>query len=53
MSALGHWQTFAVNQPMSALPLKADMRDAKTEVRFGPLPDMELLPDVLIGSLSE
>jgi hypothetical protein len=39
MSALGHKQTFAPQKVMSALPLKADMRDAKTNVCFGPKAD--------------
>jgi hypothetical protein len=40
MSPLGQKQTFAVHQPMSALSLKADMCDATSDVRFGPIADM-------------
>jgi hypothetical protein len=40
MSALGHKQTFAVQNVMSALPQIADMCDAKTDVRFGPQADI-------------
>jgi hypothetical protein len=36
MSALGQKQTYAVQQPMSALPPKADMCGAARDVRFGP-----------------
>ena len=34
MSALGQKQTFAVQNGMSALPLKADIRSALAHVRF-------------------
>src|SRR5262245_48482568 len=40
MSALGQKQTFAVHQPMSALPPKADMCSANSYVRFGPNPEV-------------
>ena len=40
MSALGHKQTFAVQEAMSALPPKADMCSANTDVRFGPTADI-------------
>jgi hypothetical protein len=40
MSALGQKQTRAVQQVMSALPPKADMCDATTDVRFGPIADI-------------
>ena len=40
MSALGHERTFAAHKLMSALPPKADMCDAKTNVRFVPIADM-------------
>jgi hypothetical protein len=40
MSALGHKQTFAVQKGMSALPPKADMCDAKRDVRFVPKADI-------------
>jgi hypothetical protein len=43
MSALGHKQTCAMQEPMSALPPKADMCGAKTNVRFGPIADMPAL----------
>src|SRR5262249_37520927 len=35
MSALGQKQTFTLHQPMSALPLKADICGAIAHVRFG------------------
>ena len=35
-SALGQKQTFALHQPMSALPPKADMCSATRHVRFVP-----------------
>src|SRR5215831_7637590 len=40
MSALGHKRTYAVHQPMSALPPKADMCIANTNVCFGPIADI-------------
>ena len=40
MSALGHKQTYAVQYGMSALPPKADMCSANTDVRFGPKADI-------------
>jgi len=39
--ALGHKQTFATPAGMSALPQKADVRGAKTDVRFGPKADIQ------------
>src|SRR5262245_3866818 len=45
-------QTFAVQQPMSALPPKADMCGATRDVRFGPIADIwlrELPPCSLSG----
>ena len=42
MSALGHKQTFAVQNGMSALPPKAGMCGALDYVRFGPIADIEL-----------
>jgi hypothetical protein len=39
MSALGERQTFRVARAMSALPLKADIRTAKSHVRFAPHSD--------------
>jgi hypothetical protein len=35
MSVLGHKQTFAVRKGMSALPPKADICGATSDVRFG------------------
>ena len=40
MSALGQKQTYAVQNGMSALPPKADMCGATSDVRFGPVADM-------------
>jgi hypothetical protein len=40
MSALGHKQTFASQQVMSALRLKADTCGALAHVCFGPIADM-------------
>src|SRR5262245_31980072 len=40
MSALGHKQTSAVQNAMSALPPKADMCSARAHVRFGPKADI-------------
>ena len=42
MSALGHKRTFAVHQPMSALPPKADMCGAIADVGFGPKADIPM-----------
>src|SRR5262249_28822488 len=42
MSALGQKQTFALHQPMSALPPRADMCGATRDVRFGPKADVGL-----------
>jgi hypothetical protein len=39
MSALGYKPTFAPQNGMSALPLKADIRTAKADVRYGPKAD--------------
>ena len=39
MSALGQKQTCAVQTGMSALPPKADMCGATSDVRFGPIAD--------------
>jgi hypothetical protein len=50
MSALGQKQTFAVHQPMSALPLKADMCGATSDVRFGPKADIEGLLNHLVSA---
>jgi hypothetical protein len=40
MSALSQKQTFAVHQPMSAIPPKADMCGATRNVRYGPKADI-------------
>ncbi len=40
MSALGQKQTFAVHQPMSALPPQADIRPKTIDVRFVPEADI-------------
>ena len=51
MSALGQKQTFAMQNVMSALPLKADMCSARANVRFVPKADMQSrLFDDLVGS---
>jgi hypothetical protein len=50
MSALGHKQTFALHQPMSALPPIADMCSALTHVRFVPIADMAQLFDHFVGA---
>ena len=41
MSALDHKRTFAVQKSMSALPPKADMCGATSDVRFVPIADVE------------
>jgi hypothetical protein len=53
MSALGHKRTFAVQNGMSALPPKADMCGANTNVRFVPKADIGHLFDHLIGAGDE
>jgi hypothetical protein len=40
MSALGHKRTHALHQPMSALPAKADICSALSDIRFGPIADI-------------
>jgi hypothetical protein len=53
MSALGQKQTFAPLNVMSALPPKADMCGATTDVCYGPIADMEVFrPRPLICSFS-
>src|SRR5262249_13892481 len=42
MSALGHKQTCATQTAMSALPPKADMCDATSDIRFGPRPKADI-----------
>ena len=49
MSALGHKRTYAVQQPMSALPPKADMCGATGNVGYGPIAD---IADYSITSLA-
>jgi len=49
MSALGQKQTFAVQEGMPALPLKADMCSALGYVRFGPRADIRFLFDHVVG----
>ncbi len=51
MSALGHKQTYALQQGMSALPPKADRCSAATYVRFGPIADIATLFDYFIRAL--
>jgi hypothetical protein len=41
MSALGHKQTFALQNVTSALPPKADMCSATRDVRFVPIADTD------------
>src|SRR5262245_17568961 len=41
-------QTFALHQPMSALPPRADMCGATRDVRFGPKADMDLFRIVVV-----
>jgi len=54
MSALGQKQTYALHQPMSALPPKADMCGALADVCFGPKADISQISfDNLVGSLLE
>ena len=53
MSALGHKRTFAAQNGMSALPLKADMCSAQTDVRFVPIADMSKKERPPRGGLSE
>ena len=52
MSALGHKQTFAAQKGMSALPPKADICGATSDVCFGPKADIPLLDD-LVGAQQE
>ena len=53
MSALGHKQTFRSAISMSALPPKADMCGATRDVRFGPIADIWLSLDHLVGEQQE
>jgi hypothetical protein len=47
MSALGHNQTYALQQAMSALRPKADMCGATKDVRFGPKADIVIFQQPL------
>jgi hypothetical protein len=47
MSALGQKQTFPNVRLMSALPPKADIIAAQTNVRFVPIADIALIPGVI------
>jgi hypothetical protein len=49
MSALGHKRTLAAQQPISALPPKADICAATSDVRFVPKADISSLDD-LVGN---
>ena len=51
MSALGHKQTFAMQNAMSALPPKADMCGATRHVRFVPIADIGSLIRSPLGAL--
>jgi hypothetical protein len=53
MSALGQKQTFAMQNGMSALAPKADMRGATRNVRFVPIADVNESFDQHIGALLE
>jgi hypothetical protein len=50
MSALGHKQTFAVQNGMSALHPKADMCAATKDVRYVPEADIGFLFNHLVGT---
>ena len=50
MSALGHKQTFAVHQPMSALPPKADIRRRFGNVRYGQKRPLSRSFNYLVGA---
>jgi hypothetical protein len=45
MSAKGQKQTGAMHEPMSALPLRADMCGATADVCYGPIADMQSAAD--------
>jgi hypothetical protein len=47
MSALGHKQTYAPQEGMSALPPKADMCSATRDVCYGPIADIALFDDLV------
>ena len=51
MSALGRKQTFALHQPMSALPPIADICGALVHVRLVPIADIQHSLDQLVGAL--
>ena len=44
MSVLGQKQTFAVHEPMSALPPLADIGAAQINVCYGPMTNIQGLP---------
>jgi hypothetical protein len=48
MSALGQKQTWQRSRAMSALPPRADMCDAKRDVRFVPIADIGQCPLILL-----
>src|SRR5262249_14256613 len=50
MSALGQKQTYAAHQPLSALPLKADMCGATRDGRFGPIADIAASFNHVVGN---
>ena len=50
MSALGHKQTFAMQNGMSALPPKADMCSALAHVRYVPIADIRYSLDQLVNA---
>jgi len=49
MSALGQKRTFALHQPMSGLPPRANICGALAHVRFGPIADIptDLRPEAV------
>jgi hypothetical protein len=53
MSALGHKRTWRLQFAMSALPPKADIRPRDQDVCFGPIGDIRLLFDHLVGARDE
>src|SRR5262245_29812541 len=54
MSALGQKRTFAMQQGMSALPVKADICGATRDVRFRPIADIKTLdPRVAVPGEAE
>jgi hypothetical protein len=49
MSALGQKQTYAVQQPMSALPPKATSNATYGDVRLWPIADMAVLDQLVVA----